>query len=241
MNNLSPALVVATLAISVLSEAQALPLGHGFDAEIELSAVSDYRYHGISQTLGDPAVQGGVTLASPIGAYIGTWMSNVDYGPSTATRFEQDYYAGWYIPIGEDFTLDVGWWKYTYQKNSELNEPSYYVVATYKAIELTHQWASGSQAGSYTSLAYTYPFTATTRVKVRYGLNDFKDPVIFSADGNTREHYREWEARIDHDLLGATFSASLVDTDLSSSECVSVSGYDDLCSANLVVGVSKKF
>ena len=43
------------------------------------------------------------------------------------------------------------------------------------------------------------------------------------------------------DLLGVTWGLSYIDTDLSDAECMSFSGYDDLCSSTLVVSASKTF
>ncbi|ROM98651.1 hypothetical protein BK656_05690 [Pseudomonas brassicacearum] len=222
----------------------AIPVGGGFDLGIDVTAASDYRYFGISQTLGDPALQVGATLTSPIGAYIGTWVTNVDFGSTAKSKTEQDYYAGWYIPVSDNFSIDVGWLKYTYDKNSELNQSSYYVITTYEGLKLTYQYTDNmlqKQTSNYTALSYEYPLTDDSRINVRYGVLDYKDNSIISGSSKGRSKYAEWEARFEKDYLEATWSASLVDTDLSSSECKSLSGYDDLCSAELVFSVTKKF
>ena len=42
-----------------------------------IGAVTDYRFRGISQTLGKPALQGGADYAHSSGLYVGTWLSTV--------------------------------------------------------------------------------------------------------------------------------------------------------------------
>lgn len=239
-------IALAVLCASALfaGNVMAVPLGAGFDVDLELTGTSDYRFQGISQTLGNPAIQSGATLSSPIGAYVGTWVSSVNYGAGVDSRLEQDYFAGWYIPISDDLSLDVGWLKYTYDKDSQLNQSVYYGIANYKGLELSYQYSDnlyGDQVTAYTYLSYEYPFDDTTRMNVRYGVMDYKDKVIVSANETARSTFHEWEARIEKDLWGVTWKASLVDTDMSKTECASLMGYDDLCSASVVATVSKHF
>ncbi|WP_447590869.1 TorF family putative porin [Aquipseudomonas campi] len=232
------------LPFLICSNANAVSLGHGFDLDIELTAVSEYRYMGVSQSQGDPAIQAGATLASPIGLYAGIWASSVDFGDDIDTRREQDYYVGWYIPITDDLSVDVGWLKYEYPKSSELNQSSIYGVIQYKGFELTYQYTdnlNGDQTASYTTVGYTYPINDTTRLNARYGIIDAKDEVFFSASGDSRSRYNEWEISAEKDLWGTTWKASYVDTNLSKTECFNYQGYDDLCSGDVVVSVSKHF
>lgn len=237
-------LVATLLVLLTPGYVQAIPIGSGFDLSIDVTATSDYRYFGISQTLGDPALQAGATLNSPIGAYIGTWITNVDFGRTAKSKTEQDYYAGWYIPISDSFSIDIGWLKYTYDKNSELNQASYYAIATYEGLKLTYQYTDNmlqKESSNYTALSYEYPLHDDSRINFRYGILDYKDNSILSGSGKTRSKYSEWEARFEKDYWEATWSASLVDTNLSSAECTSLSGYDNLCSAELIFSVTKKF
>jgi uncharacterized protein (TIGR02001 family) len=54
--------------------AQAEP---GWTVTGALGAVSDYRWRGVSQTDGDPAIQGQINATGPGGIYITGWASNV--------------------------------------------------------------------------------------------------------------------------------------------------------------------
>src|SRR5688500_15812419 len=41
---------------------------------------TDYAFRGISQTLREPALQGGVDLTGPAGMYAGIWGSSLNFG-----------------------------------------------------------------------------------------------------------------------------------------------------------------
>jgi len=77
-------------------------------------------FRGISQTLNDPAIQGGFDLTYNI-FYAGIWASNVDFGsalnvagnPQTLADLEIDYYAG-LRPVWKGITFDVAGLYYTY-------------------------------------------------------------------------------------------------------------------------------
>lgn len=103
-----------------------------------LSLVSDYRFRGVSQTYGLPAVQGGFDLGHSAGFYVGTWGSNVGANdrdrrvpagsppgtrpPQTTTAgtfaggasLEMDFYAGYRFAIARNSTIDIGAIYYLY-------------------------------------------------------------------------------------------------------------------------------
>lgn len=66
---------------------------YAVDVSGTVSFTNDYRFHGISQTAGDAAVQGSIDLAFDNGAYAGIWGSNVDFGDDA--NLEIDYYGGY--------------------------------------------------------------------------------------------------------------------------------------------------
>ena len=93
------AAAVATLLTAGAASAQSAP-----EVAWNLGVVSDYVFRGYSQTLEDPAIQGGVDAT--IGAfYVGAWASNVDFGDDTDA--EVDLYGG-YRGEAAGFAFDVG-------------------------------------------------------------------------------------------------------------------------------------
>ena len=80
---------------------------------------SNYVFRGISQTGGDPAVQGGLDYTHSSGLYLGTWGSNVgwieDYQGYKSGNVEIDVYGGYRGSFGSTgLTYDLGAIQYIY-------------------------------------------------------------------------------------------------------------------------------
>ncbi|MDP1593668.1 MAG: TorF family putative porin [Gallionella sp.] len=106
-------LILAALAVpSVALAEEASP----FTANVGLT--TDYLVRGISQTSGNPAIQGGIDYAHASGLYAGVWGSNVswinDFGAIGSASMELDTYAGFRNSFAEDFSYDVGFIRYNY-------------------------------------------------------------------------------------------------------------------------------
>ena len=88
-----------------------------------VTAVSDYRYRGISQSNMKPAIQGGFDYAHESGFYIVNWNSSISWisdgaanaGHNVPASIEMDFYAGIKKElIGEGFASDLGVLQYYY-------------------------------------------------------------------------------------------------------------------------------
>ena len=77
-------------------------------ATANVNVVSDYRFRGIDQTWGKPAVQGGADLVLANGLYAGVWASNVSGNSYPGGSLEMDYYAGYNGKFNDDFGYTVG-------------------------------------------------------------------------------------------------------------------------------------
>lgn len=123
--------------------------------------VTDYDWRGIDQT--DPAhkqdldaaFQMGITYNHPSGFYVGTWGSNVDFGPGDP-NMEVDFYAGY---TGGDatktFAYDVGVNAYTYPGCSACKFYEIYGSVT-KGWFMGKIWFSPEFAGTHTSESAVY-------------------------------------------------------------------------------------
>ena len=83
-----------------------------------VSLVSDYRFRAVSQTSGDPAIQGTINLNHSSGFYVGAWsssieLSNVGLDPVFGGH-ELDLYGGWTGEVSSGLTADVGLLYYAY-------------------------------------------------------------------------------------------------------------------------------
>jgi uncharacterized protein (TIGR02001 family) len=82
--------------------------------------VTDYRFRGLSQSSGDPAIQGSININHSSGLYAGVWSSSTDFAvvgaaaDATYGNQELDIYAGWTGAIGSGVTADVGVLYYAY-------------------------------------------------------------------------------------------------------------------------------
>ncbi len=116
-----------------------------------LGATSDYRFRGISQTRGNPAVFAGVDYTnSPTGLYIGAWASNISWikdGGATSGSYEIDIYGG---KRGElaGVAYDVGLISYNYPSNTQkavtganANTVETFVQAGYSFVTLKYSYA----------------------------------------------------------------------------------------------------
>lgn len=245
--NVRSALTLASLVLAPLTS-QALTLNDNFSLDMTLGVVSDYRTRGISQTLGDPAVQAGATLVHSSGLYVGAWTSNVDFGGPYKTRQELEYYAGYYWQATEAISLDLGYLKYDYPKEGQFNMSEVYAILDVYGVKLGANYSNDTpnffgedQDTLYTYLSYKIELPAEIGLDLRVGRNDVKDPAFWSSNGESRDAYSEWEAKLTRDFVGVTWGLSYIDTDLSKSECASWYGYGDLCTATVVASASKAF
>lgn len=85
-----------------------------------VAVVTDYRFRGLSQTSGDPAIQGSLNINHKSGFYVGMWSSNISFDrtfPALDPVYghqELDVYAGWTGSLGGGVTADVGVLMYVY-------------------------------------------------------------------------------------------------------------------------------
>src|SRR3546814_6725798 len=98
--------------------AAAAEFGNGFGVAGGVSAVSDFRFRGISLSDEDVAVQGTITFAHDGGFYAGTWASSLEDSPLYG-HTEVDLYAGWSGDIASGTKLDVGLTYYLYPNRED--------------------------------------------------------------------------------------------------------------------------
>lgn len=111
----SSAALLAFGALISSPEAQAADTpAPGLTATANINLVTQYRFRGIDQTWGQPAVQGGFDLAWPSGWYAGTWASSVSGNSYPGGSLELDYYGGYNGKISDDLGYTVGGYSYWY-------------------------------------------------------------------------------------------------------------------------------
>jgi uncharacterized protein (TIGR02001 family) len=130
------------------------------------AVVSDYNWRGISQSAGDPAIQGGIDYAHESGFYTGAWASNVDFGDCCDENVEVDVYAG--FGGGETVTWDVGLIYYWYPGADDLDFPEIYVGLGYEWLSAKLSWTN--DFGNYDESAFYLEANAAYELPANFGL-----------------------------------------------------------------------
>ena len=179
LNRLAVAISACTLLGSV-EVAVASP--HSLSANVGL--VSNYLWRGVTQTDDKPAVQGGIDYGHDSGFYLGTWLSNVDWGTSTP-NYELDFYGGYGGEVGE-FGYDLNTVYYAYPDADD--DADFWEIGasgSWKMLTVGVQytvWGEASDAAFsdgdnywYGSLEFPLPMEFTLGATLGYYNFDYKD------------------------------------------------------------------
>ena len=153
--NLKSKIVLALLATSSAAFAQTAPAAPESTLGYNVGVVSEYRYRGLAQTKGDPALQGGVDYAHASGLYVGAWGSSIkwikDAGSDAKGPVELDLYGGYKFEAA-GLAYDVGYLRYQYAGNTLKNIGSAWVNAN------TDEVYGAATYGVFTA-KYSYAFS----------------------------------------------------------------------------------
>ena len=153
------------------------------DLTANASVTSNYLWRGLTQSINEAAVQGGVDYASDSGFYVGTWTSNVAYDSDDAYSYEHDMYFG-FSGEAEGFSYDVGYLYYNYDKNAGYDFGEVYGSLGFGNFGLTGYFlanaepdeAPGEDFGAfgtyYLSADYTIPMASGAEVGLHMGYHD---------------------------------------------------------------------
>ena len=166
-------LLLAVMATSSAAFAQTAPAAPESAIAYNVGVVSEYRYRGIGQTKGDPALQGGVDYTDASGFYAGAWASTIKWikdadlnGAAPAKgSVELDLYGGYKFEAA-GLGLDVGYLRYEYLNNTlekstaatlkNANTDEVYGAATYGVTTLKYSYAFSNLFGANNSKGSTY-------------------------------------------------------------------------------------
>ncbi len=227
---MGPALVLAEDMTNASDDA-------GFSLSGNIALTTDYLYRGLSQTTGDPAIQGGFDLSHDSGFYLGVWGSNVDFADS----LEIDYYGGYSGSINEDVGYDIGIIYYDYP--SDPSDPQgdfveYYGSVSWKNLTLGVNYSDDFFAetgeayyyhGSY-DISLPMGFTASLSL----ALQEFDEATFGGSDD-----YTHYGLSISKEIQGVELGLSFSDTDISKADCAGAGFSRNDCDATVVFSISK--
>lgn len=203
-----------------------------------LGLFSDYSFRGVSQTVAEPAIQGGFDYAHSSGFYLGTWASNVSesiYVSGTDTsNMEWDFYGGYAGSVG-DLGYNVGLLKYYYPGATNFDTLELYGALTYKwfglkaSYNLDDYFAVANSDGTvYWDLSFNYELPAGFKLGAHYGWTSGKGAQV---------DYEDWKIGVTKDVGGFTLGLAYTDTDLPAAV---VKG-EDINEERWILSISKTF
>ena len=190
-----------------------------------LNLVSDYRFRGLSQSWGQPAVQGGIDYTHASGFYLGNWNSSVSSNSyNNGASLEMDFYGGYRFEPAKDWSADIGVLHYLYPGARLNSAPATPTGEKYDNTEVYVGLTKG-------------PFN----VKLSYALTDY-----FGLN-NTTSGYAYWSTLPARgDSKGSTYLDLNYSVDLGQQLTLglhagytSVRNYDELSYADYKVSLAK--
>lgn len=204
--------------------------GSAFTISGNATLVSDYRFRGVSQTGGDAALQGSVTVAHESGIYAGVWASNVDFGkfgPAADALYgslEVDLYAGWSGEVASGLTADAGVLYFVYPDGEfdkpEIFEPYASLSTTLGPASVkvgaTYAWKQAALGNLdnfhvYTNVDVGIPTTPLT-ASVRVGYTDGALAPPWQSGSNDRTGF-DYSLGLSAAMHGLTFGLSYIGTE----------------------------
>ncbi len=192
-------------------------------AQAEISAnvtvTSDYLFRGISQTDEKPAIQGGFDYAWDSGFYVGTWASNVNYGPATefdlGTSTEFDYYGGFAGETDGGFGYDIAFIYFDYQGESSFDYQEIALGFSYGDLSFGVNYSNeylgeGGPTMWYPYAGYSFGLGENLSLDVYAGYTTTDGDDFFGED----DSYADYHVALGTSMLGVDLSLGYYDTTL---------------------------
>ncbi|MBL8417423.1 MAG: hypothetical protein JNN31_04220 [Dechloromonas sp.] len=204
-----------------------------------MTIASDYRFRGISQTMGKPAIQGGVDYSHESGIYLGNWNSNVNEATGyPGGSVEMDFYGGWKKTFAEDFGLDIGLLYYYYPgtdsgfyspcnmktlscASGHIDNTEVYLGLSWKTLSFKWSHAIGdyfsipdTSGTNYFDLSGTYDLGDGWGILGHVGYTDLRG---FESPTGNNGKYTDWKLGVTKDISGWVIGLAYVDTNAKDS------------------------
>lgn len=243
------ACIVAGMAVALLGSAGAAEAqeeagtASWFSGNVAIT--SDYAFRGITQSLGDPAVQGGIDLKHPSGFYVGTWGSSVNFGEDLAggarALTELDVYGGFGASLGGLVDVDLSAIYYGYPgaaggRNYDFVEVGLGASRALGPLEpglslrYSPDFFAGSGSALYKGITLGLP-VSVVGLSGSLGHQSISDNAVFGTPD-----YLHWGVGASVDWFGLSLGGQVIGTDLEEEDCF---GGTEYCGTRFVVSVSR--
>lgn len=224
-------LLGATIAAGALAAGVAHAEGPSLSGNVALT--SDYTFRGISQSDGDPALQGGFDYANEAGGlpfYAGVWASSIDFAAQSA-ELELDVYGGIKPRLNDQVGFDLGVIGYLYPSASDDGAELDYLEAYAKvnfdvssnfgiggAVFFSPEFTGETGSGLYAEISAAYKLNDTWAVSGAYGMQQAED-ADFDVGASIDDNYTTWNAGLTWTpqgdaIQGFSFDLRYVGTDI---------------------------
>ena len=213
----------------------AIPETQQYTVTSNVGIVSNYVFRGITQTSGNPAIQGGMDYAHASGFYAGVWGSNVNWiqdsvVTSGSATLELDTYFGFKNSFATDFGYDVGYVRYNYLGDYTVSAPyvaadtaEVYAAISYKFLTAKYSYSlldqfltvKNTKGTNYIELnaSYTIPDTSYT-LSAHVGKQTYKGADSDALDaGGTPATYSDYKVGVTKDISGYVLGLAYTSTD----------------------------
>jgi len=206
LNKIALACGAALMGVTAVAQAE-------FSANIGVT--SNYVWRGMTQTMDNAAVQGGVDYAHDSGFYAGTWASNIDFGAGD-TGAEMDFYAGFGGEVA-GLGYDIGYVYYAYPQLDDADFGEIYGSVSWEMLTIGLSYTANSDFDSdgdwyyYGSVSFDLPQDFSIGATIGQYSSDDENLV---EDGYT--HYQLDLGKSAGDF--GDFTLSVSDNDMSGSD-----------------------
>lgn len=220
-----------------------------FDIAFGVKGTTDWVLRGISQTKGDPAVQGYVEFQAFDWIYAGVWASSLNFGGASDPSTEIDYYGGVRHTFGQ-LTLDGGfvWVDFSGGANGvrQLDYGKVYGIAKFAVTEDFEVGGNIYYGDDFINLGASITH-ATGFAKYKIAPLSLMPDVGLYVSGtfsrqwtskNFSPDYNYWDAGFGGTYKAMTLDFRYYDSDLSRRECFASIGQFNSCGDRYVVSLS---
>lgn len=207
-----------------------------------VAVTSDYAFRGISQTLEEPAIQGGIDLEHPSGLYLGTWASSLNFGEAANPRaqVEMDVYGGFAFSPGGLFDLDLGAIYYGYPGSDERGYDFLeFNLGASRSFSLLDGGVSASYSPDYfggSGEAWYYALDLGIPLSLLNLYGTVGRQLIEDNETFGTPDYTTWSLGVGVPVAGFELLGQYVDTDLEDAECF---GGGELCGGRAIFSISR--
>ena len=187
----------------------------GAELSANVALASDYMFRGVSQTDEKLAIQGGLDLETDSGFYLGTWVSNVNFGTDSST--EQDIYFGYAGETEGGIGYDLGYIYFDYEGDSEFDYQELALSMSIGDLTFGVNYSSeylgdGGPRFIYPYVDYSYALPNDYSLSLHVGMTDLDEEGLFEVGEDSYADYSVGVSKtFDGFDLSLTYVGSTID------------------------------